>query len=96
MIGKEARDAKGLRQGCERQEHLGSATAKDIRQDLSGPVINGVSEPAWLLLLTDKALHFVDFSGLHSVNAHCSVIRPSWFHQRSSDRREDRSLFFTS
>ena len=76
IIGKEARDAKGLQQGFELQEHLVSATTKAVRQDLSGPVINGGPEPARLLLLPDKAPHCVDFSGLPPLNAPFSIIWP--------------------
>ena len=50
MIGKEARDPKGLQQGFELQEHFVSATTKHICQDLSRPVINGVPEPARVML----------------------------------------------
>ena len=43
MIGEETRDAEGLQQGFELQQHLVLAATKDLRQDLSGPVINGMS-----------------------------------------------------
>jgi hypothetical protein len=69
MSGEETRDAAGLQEGFEVQHHLGLAVTKDVRQDLSGPVLNGMPQPAWLLLLAHEAPPFVDLRGLHSVNA---------------------------
>ena len=73
MIGEEACDPKRLQQGLELEEPFVLATAKHIRQDLSGPVIKGMPEPAWLLFLAHEAPHFVHLRSLHSAKVHFDV-----------------------
>ena len=74
MIGEEPYDPKGVPQGLELEEYLVLAPAKYLRQDLAGPVIKGMPQPAWLVLRAHAAPHFVDLRSLHAVNAHLSVL----------------------
>ena len=96
MISKEARDPKGLQESFQQQEYLVLAPAKDIRQDLSGPVINGMPQPARLFLLAHKALPFSDLGVLDPVDTDFYVAGAQCVHEWGVDGREGRSFFFNS
>ena len=70
MVGKETRDAKGLQQGFELQKHLVSATTENVGLDLTGPMIDGMPQPAGLALLAHKAPHFIDLGVRDLADAH--------------------------
>jgi hypothetical protein len=57
---------------------------KNIRENLSGSVINGVPQPSLLLLTFDKAPHLVEFSFFDVLND----FHRSWF-QRFEQRLID-------
>jgi hypothetical protein len=79
MVSKEPRDAKGLQQGFELQKHFVLAATENVGQDLTGSMIEGMPQPAGLTLHAHKTPHFIDFGGLHSVNAHFYLIRCNVF-----------------
>ena len=60
LVGKETREAKGLQQGFALQKHLVLATTATVSQALTGPLIDGMPQPAGLPLLAHKAPHFID------------------------------------
>src|SRR5215470_3404558 len=74
MIGMIARAPKRLQQRFQLQKHLVFAAAKDIRQDGSGAMINGVPEPSLLLFLADKTPHFVHLGFASALNVHSNVV----------------------
>src|SRR5882762_4445965 len=91
-----ARDAKGLQQGSELQEHLVLSTTKHLRQDFPCPMIDGMPQPPWLFLFTHKAPHFIDLCGLYPTNAYCHVAGTQAVDQGSIYRCEDRPFQFNS
>ncbi len=52
-------DPTRRQQSFQPQKYLTLAPAKDICQDLAGPVIDGMPEPPLVSLLPDKAPHFI-------------------------------------
>lgn len=67
-------DAKGIEQRLELQKHFILTPTKDIGQDLSGAVIKGLPEPAWLFLLPHKTPHFINFSFIYALKADHDVV----------------------
>src|SRR2546428_13911423 len=59
MVGVKTRETKGLQQRFELQKDLILATPKDIGQDRTRVVIDGMPEPAWVAFLGDKTPHFI-------------------------------------
>src|SRR5215510_5899804 len=74
LIGMIARDPKRLQQGFQLQKDLVFAAAKDIRQDGSSAVIDGMPEPSLLLFLADKTPHFVHLGFTNALNMHSNVV----------------------
>ena len=73
-IGLIAPDPKRLQQDFQPQKHLGFAAAKDIRQDGSGAMINGMSEPALLFFLAHKTPHCVHLGFASTLHVHSNGI----------------------
>src|SRR5215468_5123580 len=69
-----APDPKRLQQGFQPQKHLVFAAAKDIRQDGSGAMINGMPEPSLLFFLAHKTPHFVHLGFASTLNVHSNGI----------------------
>src|SRR5215468_12325736 len=74
MIGMIARDPKRLQQRFQLQKHLVFAAAKDIRQDGSGAMIDGMPEPSLLFFLAHKTPHFVHLGFASTLNVHSNGI----------------------
>src|SRR4029450_1607480 len=74
MIGMIARDPKRLQQCFQLQKYLVFAAAKDIRQDGSHAVINGIPAPSLLLFLADKTPHFVHLGFASTLNVYSNVV----------------------
>jgi hypothetical protein len=96
MISEEAGDPKGLQKAFQFQEHLILAAAKDVGEDRTAPVVDGMPEPAWLPLAAHKAPHFINFGGLHSADADGHVVRAQCFYEWEIYGREGCPLFFNS
>src|SRR6266511_3416090 len=62
IVRLKACDPKGLQQHPQLQKHLILTPAKDIRQDLSSSVIDGMPQPSRFLFLAHKAPHFIHCS----------------------------------
>jgi hypothetical protein len=75
VIGVIARDAKRLEQPFELQKYLILPPAKDIGQDLTRMVIDGMPEPPLVLLLPYKGPHLIDFRFLSPLNHYVHIIR---------------------
>jgi hypothetical protein len=59
IICMKSPDSIRLQQRFQLEKHVIRASAKNICQDLAGPVINGIPEPPLVSLLPDKAPHFI-------------------------------------
>src|SRR5882724_1853208 len=69
MIGVVAGQPEGLEQRFELQKDLVCAATKDVGQDLSCAVIDGMPEPTWVAFVPDKRPHLIHLrfaSALHS------------------------------
>src|SRR5215510_10962790 len=71
MIRIVARDPKGSQQSFQLQKHLLLAPATDIGQDLSRRVIKRMPQPSLLVLLADKAPHFINFRCRNAPKDNC-------------------------
>ena len=74
MIRIKTGEPEGLKQRFQLQKHLVFAAAKDIRQDRSSAMINGMPEPSWLLFLAHKTPHFVHLGFASALNVHSNVV----------------------
>src|SRR6266850_1581915 len=70
VIGMIAHDPKRLQQCFQPQKHLVFTVAKDIRQDSSSAVIDGMPEPSLLLFLADKTPHVVHLGFASALHVH--------------------------
>jgi len=70
MVGIKARETKGLQQRFQLQKDLILATPKDIGQDGTRVVIDGVPQPAWVAFLADKTPHFIHLRFPSALNVH--------------------------
>ena len=70
MIGIKAREPQGLQQRFELQKDLILATPKDLRQDRSRVVIDGMPQPPLVFLLTDKTPHLIHLGFTSALNVH--------------------------
>ena len=52
-------EPKGLQQRLELEKDGILATTKDIRQDRSRAMVNGMPEPAWVAFVPDKRPHLI-------------------------------------
>jgi hypothetical protein len=95
IIREESHDPKGLQQGFQLQKHLVLASAKDIRQDNPGAMIDRMPEPSRLLLLAHKAPHFVDFCFVNSTDDDVHAARVHRVDEGLVDGEERRSFFLT-
>src|SRR5262249_60306102 len=59
MIRIKTGEPEGLKQRFQLQKNLVFAAAKNIRQDSSSAMINGMTEPSWLLFLAHKTPHLI-------------------------------------
>ncbi len=96
MVGEEAREAKRVEQGFELREHLILAATKDVGQDYSSPVIQGMPPPAWLFLLAHLTPHFIGLGSLDSPDADLDVTGIQGIHKRGIPRAEGPPFFFNS
>ena len=67
--------AKGFQERFEFEENLVFAAPKDIRQNRSRTVINGMPEPTWVGFVADVRPHFVHLCFARSLNVHS---HPVW------------------
>jgi hypothetical protein len=70
-----AREAEGLEHRLQLHTDLVCAPTTDLRPYFPAAVIEGVPEPARLLLLPDKAPHFVHFSCIHALQDDLDLAR---------------------
>jgi hypothetical protein len=70
-----APDPERLQQRFQLQKHLIRTPAKDIRQDGTGPMIDGMPEPPLLRLPPHKAPHFIDFCIVNPAYRDVYIIR---------------------
>src|SRR2546422_2704982 len=59
MIGIKAREPEGFQQRFEPQKNLVLPTPKNIRQDGTSVVIDGMPQPAWIPLVANKRPHLI-------------------------------------
>src|SRR5215471_518151 len=94
MIRVVAGQSEGLEQHFELQKDLGFAATKDVGQDLTGVVIDGMPEPAGVAFVPDKRLHCIHLrlcfpSALH-VSGHLSGVQRA--QQRGVHRLQHRGF----
>jgi hypothetical protein len=89
-----SRNAKRFQQGFALQKHLICAAPKDVRQDLTTAVINGMPEPPRCFFLAYVGPHLIDFRFLSSLDHHVSLVRMQRVEQRLVHRGECRLFFF--
>ena len=72
MIRIKARQTKGLQQRFKPQKDLVFPTPKNIGQNGTRVVIDGMPQPAWVAFVADKRPHLIDFrfAGLLNVHDH--------------------------
>src|SRR5580765_239291 len=72
MIGRVMCEPKRLQQRLELEKDGILATTKDIRQDCSRAMVNGMPEPAWIAFVADKRPHLIHlrFAGSLHVYGH--------------------------
>jgi hypothetical protein len=68
-------DPTRRQQSFQPQKYLTLAPAKDICQDRSCVVIDGMPELPWLLLLPDKTPYFIDFGVINPANGDFHIAR---------------------
>jgi hypothetical protein len=59
MTGVKAGESKRLQERFELEKNVVFAAAKDIRQDCSSGVIDGMPQPALVAFLADKTPHLI-------------------------------------
>jgi hypothetical protein len=96
IIGVIARAAKWREQRFEVQQPLILPPAKDIRQPLACPVIDGMPQPARRGLLPHIGPHCIDFRFLPSLDHHIDLGRTQRLAQRLVHCGERRLFFFNS
>jgi hypothetical protein len=81
-----ARDPQRLQQRFQLQKHLVFPAAKDLRQNSSGAVIDGMPQPPLLFFLALKTPHFVHLGFPCAFNVHGHSV---WV-EGAPSRRVDR------
>src|SRR2546425_6976841 len=74
MIGVVAGQPEGLEQRFALQKALVCAATKDVGQDLSRAVIDGMPEPTWVAFVPDKRPHLIHLSFPSALNVHADVV----------------------
>jgi len=93
IICMKSPDSIRLQQRFQLEKHFIRTSAKDIGQDLAGPVIDGMPEPPLVLLLPDKAPHFIHFRLVDAPDHDVHVAGVQLVHEGLVDGFE-RSPFF--
>src|SRR5437870_12422781 len=75
MIGRKAREPKGLQQRFEPQKHLVLTTPENIRQDGTRVVIDRMPQPAGIPFVTDKRPHLIDYRFARLLTVHDNLFR---------------------
>ena len=82
MIGIIMREPKGLQQRLELDKDGVLATTKDLRQDRSRVMVNGMPEPAWVAFVADKRPHLIHLRFASSLNVYGNLLRVQRAQQR--------------
>src|SRR2546426_3752446 len=75
-------EPKRLQQRLEFEKDGILATTKDIRQDYSRTMVNGMPEPAWIPLVVDKRPHLIHLSLASVLKAYGNFLRVERAQQR--------------
>src|SRR2546425_10232442 len=75
-------EPKRLQQRLELEKDGILATTKDIRQDRSRPMVNGMPEPAWIAFVADKRPHLIHLRFASSLNVYGNLLRVQRAQQR--------------
>src|SRR5712691_1813890 len=94
MIGVKAGESKGLQERFELEKNVVLTPAKDLRQDCSSGVIDGMPQPALVAFLADKTPHLIHLGFPSSLNGDRHLFRVYGTKQSRVDRLE--SHFFLS
>src|SRR5215475_10780384 len=74
LIGIIVGQAEGLQQPLELEEHLVFTATKNIGQDRSRVMIDGMPEPTWVGFAADKRPHFVHLGFARALNVHTHLV----------------------
>jgi hypothetical protein len=94
MVGVKAGESKGLQERFELQKDLICAAPKDIRQDGSSGVIDGMPQPALVAFLADKTPHFIHFGFPSTFKIHGNIIWIEGAQSSGVDRLQSRFFLF--
>jgi len=70
LIGRIVSQAKGLQQRLALEEPFVFTATKDLGQDRSRVMIDGMPEPTWGVFVADKRPHFVHLGFARALNVH--------------------------
>src|SRR5712692_3231737 len=93
MIGIKAREPEGLQQRFELQKDFILATPKDVRQDGTRVVIDGMPQPALVAFFANKAPHLVYLCLASTLNVYGNLLWLQGAEQGGIDRLK-RCFFF--
>src|SRR6266702_4771483 len=90
MIRIKACQTKGFQQRFEPQKNLVLPTPKNIGQNGTRVVIDGMPQPAWIAFAADKRPHLINFCFAGLLNVHDNLFRVQRAQQRRVHRRKQR------
>src|SRR6266851_7471170 len=90
MIGIVAGQPERLEQRFELQKDFVFATTKNVCQDLSYAVIDGMPEPAWVPFVANKRPHFIHFCFASSLNVHGYLLGGQREKKKKNKRKKKR------
>src|SRR6266480_5051253 len=92
MICRVVREPEGLQQRLELEKDGILATTKDIRQDRSRAMVNGMPEPTWVAFVPDKRPHLIHLRFASALNVYGHLLRVQRAQQHGVHRLQH--LFF--